>query len=78
MPGIIVDIAKINIFGELHVVLQCLMLIFQPLAHGKTTERHEPQQCSECRFHVVVPQPTQIRPNKFPPPGTGQKSWHRA
>src|ERR1700738_769325 len=51
---IIVDIAEIDIFGELHVIPQCLMLIFQPLAHGNATEPHNPHQSSECRFHVVV------------------------
>src|SRR5262249_19359826 len=60
---IIVDVAEIDIFGELHVVLECLMLVFQPLAHSETTERHDPHQRSECRFHVVVgnrPRSTQI------------------
>ena len=52
---IVVDIAEVHIFSELHVVLQRLMLIFQPLAYGKATERDDPHQGRECRFscHVV-------------------------
>src|SRR5215469_2294083 len=51
---IIVDIAEVHVFSEFHMVLQRLMLIFQPLAHGKATERHDPHQGGECRFHVGV------------------------
>src|SRR5262249_6589176 len=51
---IIVDITEVHIFSELHVVFQRLMLIFQPLAHGKATERYDPHQCSKRRFHVGV------------------------
>src|SRR5262245_60088905 len=51
---IIIDIAKIDIFGELHVILQGSMLIFQPLANRKATERHDPQQGNECPFSVGV------------------------
>ena len=51
---IIIDIAKIDIFGELHVMLQGLMLIFQPLANRKATERHDPHQGNECPFNVGV------------------------
>src|SRR4029077_15576027 len=45
---------EVNIFSELHVILQGLMLIFQPLADGKATECHDPDQSSARRFHVVV------------------------
>src|SRR5215471_15327396 len=51
---IIIDIAKINIFSELHVILQGLMLIFQPLAHREATERHNPRQGNERLFNVSV------------------------
>src|SRR5262245_21115638 len=51
---IVIDVAKIDIFGELHVILQGLMLIFQPLAHRKATERHDPHQGNECPFNVGV------------------------
>ena len=62
---IIIDIAKIDIFGELHVILQGLMLIFQPLAHRKATKRHDPHQGNERPFHVGVfnrPRSAQINP----------------
>src|SRR5262249_46979179 len=51
---IIIDIAKIDIFGELHVILQGLMLIFQPLTNRKATERHNPQQGNKCPLHIGV------------------------
>src|SRR5215510_14944535 len=62
---IIIDIAKIDIFGELHVILQGLMLIFQPLAHRKATERHDTHQGNECPFKVGVfnrPRSAEINP----------------
>src|SRR3974390_522314 len=62
---IIVDIAEIDIFVKLHVILQRFMPIFQPLAHGKATERHDPHQGSECRFHVGArncPKPAKKNP----------------
>src|ERR1700730_15850384 len=62
---IIVDIAEIDIFGELHVILQCLMLIFQPLAHGNATERHNHKKHRGAVFHVVAP--TRPRPPKKNP-----------
>src|SRR5262245_21446725 len=62
---IIIDIAKIDIFGELHVILQGWMLIFQPLAHRKATERHDPHQGNERPFNVGVfnrPRTAEINP----------------
>src|SRR5262245_14235293 len=62
---ICVESAKRDIFGELHVILQGLMLIFQPLAHRKATERHDPHQGNKCPFNVGVfsrPRTAEINP----------------
>src|SRR5262249_30796397 len=36
--GVIVDVAEVDIFSELHVVLQGFMLMFLPLPYGEAAE----------------------------------------
>ena len=52
--GVVVDVAEVDVVGELLLIHQRLALILHPLPRDEAAERDQPAHRRKCAFHLVV------------------------